>query len=160
MDQTQKDIRALVRLFEQSDWDDLRVETKDLKLVISKNSNVPGLTIAENAPETHTPITVSPNRNKASEPAAKEKITEIPDGLIAVTAPNLGTFWRSPKPGAEPYIEIGQKVGADTTVCLIEVMKLFTPLNAGVSGTVVELIAENSAMVEFGDLLILIDPNT
>jgi acetyl-CoA carboxylase biotin carboxyl carrier protein len=160
LDQTQKDIRALVRLFEQSDWDDLRVETRDLKLVISKNSNAPGLTVAENVPRARAPLSSNPDTVEVAEPVAKEKVTEIPDGAVAVTAPNLGTFWRAPKPGAAAYIEVGQKVDADTTVCLIEVMKLFTPISAGVSGTIIDVVAENSAMVEFGDMLVLIDPNT
>ncbi len=160
MDQTKNNIRALVRLFEQSDWDELRVETKDLKLVISKNANAPGLTVLENAPRTRLPSTADAEITDATEPAAKSEPAEIPEGLVAVRAPNLGTFWRAPKPGAAPYIEVGQKVNADTMVCLIEVMKLFTPINAGIAGTVVELVAENSAMVEYGDTLVLIDPST
>ena len=163
MDKTKKDIRALIRLFEQSNWDDMRIETSELKLVISKNLNAPGLTVAENAPQSGT-TTESKSEPEASEaksdlPAAKMNAGNIPDGLVAVIAPNLGTFWRAPKPGAEPYIEVGQKVDADTMVCLIEVMKLFTPLNAGMSGTVVDVVAENSAMVEYGDVLLLIEPN-
>ena len=163
MDKTKDDIRALVRLFEQSNWDDMRIETSDLKLVISKNLNAPGLTVAENTPRSDSP-TVSKTEPEIIEAKsvmsdAKVHAGNIPDGLVAVIAPNLGTFWRAPKPGAEPYIEVGQKVDADTMVCLIEVMKLFTPLNAGVSGTVVDVVAENSAMVESGDVLLLIDPN-
>lgn len=162
MDKTKQDIRALIRLFEESDWDDMRVETNDLKLTISKNLNAPGLTIVENgrrnlpSSPTDAPVEVT----TPEEPAAEKSPVIIPEGMIAVTAPSLGTFWRAPKPGAEPFIEAGQKVDEDTTLCLIEVMKLFTPVKAGVSGTVTEIVTENSEMVESGDILILIDPSS
>ena len=62
-----------------------------------------------------------------------------------VRAPNLGTFYRAPKPGAAPYVAIGQKVEAETEVCLIEVMKLFTSVCAGVAGTVREVLVGRCA---------------
>lgn len=154
MDQTKRDIRAFVKVFEQSDWDELRIETGNLKLAISKNANAPGLTVTETARPLGTPSAAS-----TIEPTAESTPAPIPEGLVAVKAPNLGTFWRAPKPGAEPYVEVGQKIDEDTTVCLIEVMKLFTPANAGVSGTIVQVIAEDGAMVQAGDVLLLVDPS-
>ena len=157
MDQTKQDIRALIRLFEQSEWDELRVETAGLKLAISRNVDAPGLTISEN-PARSRPIANSSGKSASPQTSDEKEEFVVPEGLVAVTAPNLGTFWQAPKPGAAPYVEIGQEVDPETTVCLIEVMKLFTPISAGVSGTIADVIAENSAMVEFGDTLILIDP--
>jgi acetyl-CoA carboxylase biotin carboxyl carrier protein len=160
LDKTKQDIRALIRLFEESDWDDIRVETNDLKLTISKNSNTPGLTVVENGRrDLPSPSSDAPVESPAiAEPAPEKGPVVVPEGMIAVTAPSLGTFWRAPKPGADPFIETGQNVDEDTTLCLIEVMKLFTPIKAGVSGTVTEIVTENSEMVESGDVLILIDP--
>ncbi|MCB1748539.1 MAG: acetyl-CoA carboxylase, biotin carboxyl carrier protein, partial [Gammaproteobacteria bacterium] len=83
----------------------------------------------------------------------------IPAGMVAVRAPNLGTFYRSPKPGAPPYVEVGQKVSADTEVCLIEVMKLFTPVKAGVDGTVREICASDAQMVEYEQVLVIVEPD-
>ena len=78
--------------------------------------------------------------------------------MAAVRAPNLGTFYRAPKPGAPPYVAVGQKVEASTEVCLIEVMKLFTSVRAGVTGTVREVLAEDAQLVEFDQPLFLIEP--
>lgn len=157
MESTKRDIRAFVRLFEESDWDELRIETSDLKLAISKNADAAGLTVSDTPSRSRAPARPTGSSEDAG-PVAGKVARVIPEDLVPVTAPNLGTFWRAPKPGAAPYVEIGQKVDAETTVCLIEVMKLFTPIKAGVSGTIVEVVADNSAMVEFGDLLLLVDP--
>jgi acetyl-CoA carboxylase biotin carboxyl carrier protein len=68
----------------------------------------------------------------------------------------LGTFYRSPAPGDPPFVELGKRVQADDTVCLIEVMKLFSSINAGVDGVVTRILVENGTMVEFGQMLIVI----
>ena len=75
-----------------------------------------------------------------------------------VRAPNLGTFYRAPKPGAPPYVSLGQRVEAETELCLIEVMKLFTSVPSGVRGTVKQILVEDSQLVEFGQPLFVIDP--
>ena len=77
---------------------------------------------------------------------------------MAITAPNLGTFYRAPKPGAAPFVELGQSVDADTEICLLEVMKLFTTVKAGAKGIVREICVGDSEMVEFGQTLFLIEP--
>ena len=83
----------------------------------------------------------------------------IPDGQVAIRAPNLGTFYRAPKPGAPTYIEVGQQIEVTTEVCLIEVMKLFTPVQSGLRGIVREIRARDGQMVEFDAVLIIIEPN-
>ena len=83
---------------------------------------------------------------------------DVPANWVAVNAPNLGTFYRAPKPGAEPFTEVGQAVTADTEICLIEVMKLFTALQAGVAGTVRRICVPDGSMVEYGQTLFYIEP--
>jgi biotin carboxyl carrier protein len=75
-----------------------------------------------------------------------------------IRAPNLGTFYRAPKPGAPPYVEVGQRVEPDSEVCLIEVMKLFAPVRAGLAGVVREIRARDGEMVEFDQALIVVEP--
>jgi len=86
----------------------------------------------------------------ATAPAAAKA---LPDNAVIVTAPNLGTFYRAPKPGAANYVEIGSKIVAGDELCLIEVMKLFTALRAETSGTVHSVLVEDGAMVEGGQPL-------
>ena len=70
----------------------------------------------------------------------------------------VGTFYRSPSPDADPFVEVGQRVEAGETVCLIEAMKLFNEIVADQSGIVREILAENEAPVEYGQPLLLIEP--
>jgi len=70
----------------------------------------------------------------------------------------LGTFYRAEAPGASPFVDVGTKVSPDTTVCLIEVMKMMNSIPAGIEGTIVEVCADNAALVEFGQPLFRIEP--
>lgn len=83
----------------------------------------------------------------------------VPAGIVAIRAPMLGTFYRAPAPNERPFVEVGQRVKASDTVCMIEVMKLFNSIEAGVGGTVVKICAENAAMVEFNQVLIHVKPD-
>ena len=85
--------------------------------------------------------------------------TRLADGEVAIRAPMLGTFYRSPAPGEPPFVEVGKRVRADDTVCLIEVMKLFSSIKAGVDGVVDRILVENGSMVEFNQMLIVITMN-
>ena len=77
-------------------------------------------------------------------------------GEAAVRAPMLGTFYRAPSPGAPPFVEVGQRVRADDTVCLIEVMKLFNSITAGTDGVVTRILAENGKLVEYNQPLVVV----
>jgi acetyl-CoA carboxylase biotin carboxyl carrier protein len=77
---------------------------------------------------------------------------------VVIRAPMLGTFYRAASPGDKPFVEVGQKVDANDTVCVIEVMKLFNSIPAGVVGTVTKILAENAKLVEFNQALLVITP--
>ncbi len=80
------------------------------------------------------------------------------EGLVRVTSPMVGTFYRRPAPDQDPFCDVGQKVEAGQTLCLIEAMKLFNEIVADVSGTVRTIALEDGAPAEFGQLLFLIEP--
>jgi len=80
------------------------------------------------------------------------------DDLLAVPSPMLGTFYRAESPGATPFVEVGAEVEPDTTVCIIEVMKMMNSVAAGVSGRVVEICARNGELVEYGAPLFRVAP--
>jgi acetyl-CoA carboxylase biotin carboxyl carrier protein len=82
----------------------------------------------------------------------------LADGEVAIRAPMLGTFYRAPAPGQPPFVEAGQRVKADDTICLIEVMKLFNSIRAGVDGVVRSILAENGGLVEYNQMLFVIAP--
>jgi acetyl-CoA carboxylase biotin carboxyl carrier protein len=83
----------------------------------------------------------------------------MPSGHVVVPAPSLGTFYRAPKPGAPSFIEIGQAVVPESELCLVEVMKLFTTLRAGVSGIVRQILVSDGDMIETGQPLFVVEPN-
>ena len=85
---------------------------------------------------------------------------QLPEGVVAVRSPMLGTFYRAPSPGEKPFVEVGTRVRADDTDCLIEVMKLFSSMRAGVDGTVVEILAQNGSLVEYDQPVVLIAADT
>jgi acetyl-CoA carboxylase biotin carboxyl carrier protein len=83
---------------------------------------------------------------------------EVLPGAVVIKSPMVGTFYRSPEPGAKPFVEVGQRVSPDTTVCIIEVMKLMNSISAGCEGTVTHVLANDAEAVDVGQLLIIIDP--
>ena len=98
---------------------------------------------------------------KGADLAARLLISGIvmptPAGHVTIRAGSLGTFYMAPKPGAKPYVEIGQRVQPDTDVCVIEVMKLFTSVQAGVTGVVRQVLVKDAELVEFDQPLFLIE---
>ncbi len=94
----------------------------------------------------------------AGAPAGGGGEAAVDDGLHHVTSPMVGTFYRAPSPDADPFVSEGQRVELGQTLCLIEAMKLFNEITADVAGVVRKICVENAQGVEFGDLLVLIDP--
>ena len=111
------DVQEILRLIDESDGEELRVETEAFTLTVIRE--------VEPAPS-------------------------APGDALTIVAPILGTFYRAPAPGAAPFVDVGSRVGADTVVCLIEVMKMMNPIPAGIAGTIAEICAENAALVEYG----------
>ena len=93
-------------------------------------------------------------------PASPEAPAAAPprEGLVSVDCPMTGTFYRAPSPDAPPFVEVGSEVNAHDTVCLVDVMKLFNSVPAGIAGTVAGICAENEAQVKTGQPLMWIDP--
>jgi acetyl-CoA carboxylase biotin carboxyl carrier protein len=159
---------AIVDLFEQSDWDELHIELDGLHLFLSRRADAQltsglGGGLASAPAPVAAPAAVASAAAPAAAPAAAAPAANapsadnIPANWVAVTAPNLGTFYRAPKPGAAPFVEIGQQVTEDMEICLLEVMKLFTAVKAGVSGKVVQVCVNDADMVEHGQPLFYVE---
>ena len=118
------DVREILRLVDESELDELRVETNGFVLHVLRDK----------------------------EEAAQTTAAPASDGTT-VDSPMLGTFYRAPAPGAPPFVEIGAQVEPETTVCLIEVMKMMNSIRAGVAGTIAEILVDNAELVEEGQPL-------
>ena len=161
---TPRDVEALMELFERSDWKELDLRMDGFELYLSKESGrrrsggTPGSAHRELDAGHGDQQTVSAGVAGSAQAPAPMPVAAVPSHWIAVKAPNLGTFYRAPKPGAAPYVEIGQAVDAENEVCLIEVMKLFTSVRAGVAGTVRQIVVQDAEMVEHDQVLLYIEP--
>jgi acetyl-CoA carboxylase biotin carboxyl carrier protein len=131
---TDDDVRDILRMIDGSALQELRIETEGFSLHVTKSA--PG------------PASPAP-------PAVAD-----PQGAgIAIDAPMLGTFYRAESPTDRPFVDIGDHVTAETVVGLIEVMKLMNTVQAGVAGTVIEVLAENAKLVEYGQPIFRVAPD-
>lgn len=147
-----KDVAEIMRLLEESAFDTLTLEVDGMKLHLQRNS-------AKGPSQTSRAVTTSSSQGASGplRPAHKDTAPCEP-GLLEVTAPLLGIFYRAPKPGESPFVEVGANVDAETVVGIIEVMKLMNSVQAGVKGTVIEILADNDAPVEYGEVLMRVRP--
>jgi len=148
---TAADIQEIMRLLDESSFDELVLETNGVKLQLRR-----GAAAASLAPTAATPSPVA--RPTASPAGATAAVPRPPGAGQDVTSPMLGTFYRAPKPGAPPFVEIGAPVEADTVIGIIEVMKLMNTVRAGLRGRVSDILAGDGALVEFGETLIRVAP--
>ena len=153
-EQLARDLEILADLFKAGGWSEIRVESRAVSLLLSTDGLAPALGVAPPAPTPTAPAASLVPAPVAATPSA----TVAPDpGWVAISAPNLGTFYRSPKPGAAPFIEVGGRVEAGSEVCLIEVMKLFTSVRAEVAGIVRHIAVADAELVQGGQTLIYIE---
>lgn len=163
---TAKDVAEITRLLEQSSFDELHLELDGVKLSLRRGGggasagSAPALQ-APAAAERRAPVT-EPARaaTLAARPASSAGGTTAPAGdssIHEVPAPLLGTFYRAPKPGASPFVEVGSTVEEETIVGIIEVMKLMNTVRAGVRGHVVEILARDGVLVEYDEVLMRVD---
>ena len=155
MELSEDDVLHILKLIDESQFDYFQLEVGDLKITVSKGEPIPIAAAAAPAAVT------APKPAPAAAPAAKPetpKATPIPPGMAPITAPILGTFYVAPEPGAPPFVKVGETITEDTTVGLIEVMKVFNSVRSGVKGVVTELVVQNGQFVEHGQTLFLVKP--
>jgi len=102
------------------------------------------------------PMAAAPGPSAGASPAPAGPAAAA---LKEIKSPMVGTFYRAPEPGAEPYVKVGSRVSAGQTVCIIEAMKIMNEIEAEVTGVVKEVCLEDSSPVEFGTVLYRVDPN-
>jgi acetyl-CoA carboxylase biotin carboxyl carrier protein len=158
---SEKEILDVLELFQKSGWEEMQLRSGSLQLSISKTArarpaerlaNAPPMSVvARPTPPPHT----GPTGSAARPPQAAALVDPR---WFAVTAPMLGTFYASPKPGAPPFVSVGQDVAAEDTVAILEVMKLMNHIKAGMRGRIAQIMVGNGDLVEFEQVLIYIDP--
>jgi acetyl-CoA carboxylase biotin carboxyl carrier protein len=156
------EIKELIKLVDQTSIHELEIENEGAKIAIRK----PGRTEVVNVqtqPIAHTylPAPAAPVHAAVPAPAGQpETAPAAADNshLHRITSPMVGTFYRTPSPDSPPFVNVGDRVSDKSVVCILEAMKLMNPLEAEVTGEIVEILAENGQLVEFGQPLFLVKP--
>jgi acetyl-CoA carboxylase biotin carboxyl carrier protein len=173
MDLTNEDVADILALLDSLPYDSLDVETPRFRLTLrrapdggwTQESQVTAeptlVTAADRAAEpAGAAVTAGPAGagSDAAGPAGQADVPGDADGLASVPAPLPGTFYRAPRPGANPFVEVGDEVTADTVVAIVETMKLMNSVHAGTAGRVARICAGNGEFAPLGTTLMLIEP--
>ena len=161
-----EELAAVVRLLKEAEFSEFRYTKGDVSLVVRRGelpAESSGGEAAATAAPTPPPAPTIVARTTAPKPSAPAPRTSesesIPRGPSStVHAPLLGSFYATPKPGEPPFVRLGDRVEADTVVCIIEVMKLMNSVVAGVAGIVTAVHASDGDLVEHGQALFTIQP--
>jgi acetyl-CoA carboxylase biotin carboxyl carrier protein len=137
------DVLALVERLDATDFEDVHVEIPGLSIRVSRNA------VLQPSPVAAVAVATAPSKPDVEDPASG----------VTITAPILGVLYRRPAPDQPPFVEVGSELTPDMTVAIIEVMKLMNPVEAGISGRVAAILAEDGDLVEFGQPLFSVEPN-
>ena len=150
-------IRELAKVFQRHELDELEIETGDQRILLRRSdtpapviASAPMIAAAPAVAPAPMPVVVAPT-TQAAAPEAPRPEPE-PEGDF-ITSPFVGTFYRSARPDTPAFVEVGQRVEAGTTVCLVEAMKLFNEIEAESACVIEEVLVENAQAVEFGTKL-------
>jgi acetyl-CoA carboxylase biotin carboxyl carrier protein len=167
-------IRGLIDAVDGSGIDALEITRAGTRVKISKTPPTGGpapvfygAAPPAGPPAAPAPATPSPNpvpSNPGTGATAAAAPSEEPEsaessGLVEITSPMVGTFYRAPAPDAPPYVEPGTRVRKGQTLCILEAMKLMNELESEAAGVIREILVENAEPVEYGQVLFLVEPD-
>ena len=168
---TEDEVRRIGRIIEtleQSTFDYLQLELGALKLTVAKGNAAMALPTGAAAAPAPAPTPAAPPpapsvaspapAGTASAPAAAA-VSAAGSGLVDIVSPMIGRFYSQPEPGAAPFVTPGSKVGPETTVGLVEAMKMFNAVHAGTTGTIAEVCVQDATIVEYGQVLFRVRPS-
>lgn len=168
-----REMQELIKLINKSNITEFKFQEGDQKIVIRTKEYSEGGVVQhqfiQQAAPVQAPVAMSAPIQAASAPvtvaapvsapvAEVEVAADSTAGLLEITSPIVGTFYRAAGTGKEPYIKVGDSVDKGTVVCIVEAMKLFNEIESEVKGKIVKVVAEDASPVEYGQVLFLVDP--
>ncbi|WP_307891978.1 acetyl-CoA carboxylase biotin carboxyl carrier protein [Bacillus swezeyi] len=153
------EIRELIKLIDESSINEFTYESEGSKVELKKQSNAVQTIQQAPAVPVQAPVAeaaVQAKQAPVQEAPVKEEAAQNNGNLHKITSPMVGTFYASSTPEADPYVTVGSKVAESSVVCIVEAMKLFNEIEAEVKGEIVEVLAENGQLVEYGQPLFLV----
>jgi len=152
-----KEIQDLIKFVAKSGVNEVEIEQKDFKITIRSQENPKEeKQIIVQAAAPAAPIAAAP----PAAPAAPAPAPEADDlKYVTVKSPMIVTFYRSPGPDKDMFVNVGDTIGIGDTVCIIEAMKLFNEIEAELSGKIVKILVDDATPVEYDQPLFLVDPS-
>lgn len=151
-----KDIKELIALIRKNDLTEFSLEQEGFKITLKRGFETPSFAtgVAYGPPVlTAGPMPTAPAAQLNPAPPAQPAASPGADLLRDLPSPMVGTFYAAAAPDAPPFVSVGQQITPDTVICIIEAMKVMNEIKAEVSGTVVEVLAENGKPVQYGQPL-------
>ncbi len=142
-------LKELVRLMVENDLVELDLRDEQEQVTVKRPNSAAAPLVAHH-PVAHAPAAVAAPAGGDRKAAASDA------GLVPIESPMVGTFYQAPGPDKPPFVSVGSPVGPDTVVCLVEAMKIFNEIKAGVSGTVERVVVKSGDAVEFGQALFMV----
>lgn len=152
-----KEIKKIVEMMTENDLAEFLLEEEAFTLQLKRGTA--GVTQIVSAPQMVSAPVAAPAQ--AAAPAvvlAAAPAADANEGLIEIKSPMVGTFYRSPSPDSDSFVQIGQDVTSDTVVCIIEAMKVMNEIQAEVKGKIKKILLDNATPVQFGQALFLVEP--
>ena len=143
-------LRQLIELMESHDLTEVNLRQGEQTVRLRRGSPVLSGPAYSAPPPAHTPAIAPPSGSAAAQATEGANI-------VTITAPMVGTFYARPNPESENFVKVGQRISADTVVCIIEAMKVFNEIPAEVSGQIVAVLVDDQQAVDFGRPLFKVD---
>ena len=165
MNLTDAEVREILQLLDRTPYDELDLQTDRYRLILRRNSDGPGgwtretQSLAEPRGIAAGADQSTPAVDTDSAASADVDTREHETGTVAILSPMIGTFYRAPKPGAAPFVEVGSRVEKDTVIAIIEVMKLMNSVPAGRPGVITGIHARDGEFIEAGQALMRMRPD-
>ncbi|MDR4435665.1 acetyl-CoA carboxylase biotin carboxyl carrier protein [Bacillus tequilensis] len=150
-----KEIHELIKAIDESTIDEFVYENEGVSLKLKKHE-AGTVQVMQQAPAAPVQAQAPQAVQQQAAPAPAQEAPKQDENLHKITSPMVGTFYASSSPEAGPYVTAGSKVNENTVVCIVEAMKLFNEIEAEVKGEIVEVLAENGQLVEYGQPLFLV----
>ncbi len=159
-----QEIREIIKLVDASSIDEFIYEEDGAKVKLKKNNTVTEVVaskkeiavaepVVQQAPAAPTPVVETAT---AAAPVAPATPVSDDASLHKITSPMVGTFYQAPNPESPSYVKVGDKVGEESIVCIVEAMKLFNEIEAEIKGEIVEVLVKDGQLVEYGQPLFLV----
>lgn len=153
-----QEIREIIKLVDASSIDEFVYEADGAKVKLKKNNGTTEVVAPKKVVEAAAPAPVAAAPAPAPAPKVEAPVApaEISADLHKITSPMVGTFYQAPNPDSPAFVKVGDKVGDESIVCIVEAMKLFNEIEAEVKGEIVEVLVQDGQLVEYGQPLFLV----